>query len=190
MKLHYAGDFNGDESTLPKREHHPRAVAFKEPEDKMFATFTNIGGIISLIILSVPFILIGRKFFYNNKLALLLGAVSQFFTIYLHEFLHAICYKKDVYFYKDFSRGRAFVIGTEDMSKARFIFMIMFPNIILGIIPYVLFLIYPKYTFFGIFGLLGIIMGFGDYIGVYLAITQMPKGAKTYISGSRSYWYI
>lgn len=44
-------------------------------------------------------------------------------TLIPHEILHAICYKKDVYMYNDFAHGLMFVVGTEDMSKSRFIFM-------------------------------------------------------------------
>lgn len=52
------------------------------------------------------------------------------------------------------------------------------------------FLIYPNIVFLGLFGLICIGMGFGDYINVYNAIKQMPKGAKTYLSGMHSYWYV
>ena len=33
MIFHYAGKYNGDESSLPYKEHHPNATPFKEPED-------------------------------------------------------------------------------------------------------------------------------------------------------------
>lgn len=34
MIFHYAGKYDGDESKLPQKEHHPHAVQFKELEDK------------------------------------------------------------------------------------------------------------------------------------------------------------
>lgn len=33
MIFHYAGKYDGDESKLPQKEHHPHAVQFKELED-------------------------------------------------------------------------------------------------------------------------------------------------------------
>ena len=33
MIFHYAGKYNGDESSLPYKEHHPNAIPFKEPKD-------------------------------------------------------------------------------------------------------------------------------------------------------------
>lgn len=71
-----------------------------------------------------------------------------------------------------------FVVGTEDMSKGRFIFMCLCPNLILGIIPYILFLIFPQFVGLGLFGIICIGMGFGDYLNIYNAIKQMPKIPK------------
>lgn len=65
------------------------------------------------------------------------------------------------------------------MSKFRFVFLCLFPNIILGLIPYVLFFVFPNIVFLGAFGLSCIGAGFGDYLNIYNAIKQMPKGAKT-----------
>lgn len=33
MIFHYAGKYNGDENSLPYKEHHPNAIPFKEPKD-------------------------------------------------------------------------------------------------------------------------------------------------------------
>lgn len=33
MIFHYAGKYDGDESKLPQKEHHPHAVQFQEPKD-------------------------------------------------------------------------------------------------------------------------------------------------------------
>ena len=191
MKLHFAGEFNGDENTLPQREHHQNAVPFKEPENmRKSAIITNMGSILTMIILAIPFILIGKKYFAGNGFWIWLGLSGSFFTLFLHELLHAICFKNDVYFYTYLSKGIAFVIGTENMSKARFIVICLCPNIILGLIPYVLFFVFPNIVFLGAFGLSCIGAGFGDYLNIYNAIKQMPKGAKTYLNGMHSYWYI
>lgn len=85
---------------------------------------------------------------------------------------------KDVYMYNDLIHGLMFVVGTEDMSKARFIFMCLCPNLILGIIPYILFLIFPQLVGVGLFGIICIGTGFGDYLNIYNSIRQMPKIPK------------
>ena len=44
----------------------------------------------------------------------------------VHEFLHAICFKEDVYMYRNLKQGTMFVVGPENMSKFRFCFMIKY----------------------------------------------------------------
>lgn len=191
MILHNAGKYNGDESTLPQRENQSNAVPFKEfGSMKKISVIANIGCILTMLILAIPFILLAKEYIRDNAIWLALGGICGGLSLPIHELLHAICYKKDVYYYNNLSQGLVFVVGTEDMSKIRFIFMCLCPNIFLGLVPYMIFLIYPNIVFLGLFGLICIGMGFGDYINVYNAIKQMPKGAKTYLSGMHSYWYV
>ncbi len=190
MKFHYMGKYNGDEQSLPKREHPVGAVAFKEAEDmNKLALMANIGGFSLMCLLAFPFGYFGAPYLKGKIMQVLLGVISSSLIFIVHEFIHALCYQEDVYCYTNFNQGLAFVCGTEDFSKSRFVFMCLLPNIILGWIPYLLFLIHPAYIFLGSFGLICTGMGFGDYINAFNAITQMPKGAKTYLSGMHSYWY-
>lgn len=191
MILHNGGKYNGDENSLPQREHHSKAVPFKEMKNmKTLSLIANIGCILSMIILAIPFILLSKEYIKESSIWLAFGGICGGLSFPIHELLHAICYKKDVYYYNYLSQGLVFVVGTEDMSKSRFICMCLCPNIFLGLIPYIIFLIFPNIVFLGLFGLISIGMGFGDYINVYNAIKQMPKGAKTYLSGMHSYWYL
>ena len=91
--------------------------------------------------------------------------------------------------YFDSSKMLAFVHGTESMSKQRFVFMSLLPNIVFGLIPFVLFLFNHNWPVLGVAGAFCISMGFGDYINVFNALTQMPKGSKTYLYDFHSYWY-
>ena len=56
--------------------------------------------------------------------------------------------------------------------------------------PYLCFVINPELEVLGMMGLFSLSMGAGDYMNVYHAITQMPKGALTYLSGFHSFWYL
>ena len=40
------------------------------------------------------------------------------------------------------------------------------------------------------FGVMAISAGFGDYMNVFHALTQMPKNARTYLYGFHSYWFL
>lgn len=191
MIFHYAGKFDGDEKNLPQREHHSNAVPFKEPENmKKLSIIANAGGIAVIILLAIPFILLTKSYIIHNSIWLTAGALCSLLTLVPHEFLHAVCFKKDVYMYSYLGKGMMFVVGTEDMSKSRFIFMSLLPNIVFGFVPYIIFLLFPNLIGVGFMGLICIGMGMGDYLNVYNALTQMPKNAKTYICGIHSFWYL
>lgn len=190
MKLKYMGKYSGDESTLPRREHPDGYVPFKEPEHKKFAVIANVGALIVVIILYIILNFRAGEYYSAGSSAFFFGVVLALLSMFPHEILHASCFKEEVFLYTNWSKGMLFVVGPEDMTKGRFIFMSMLPNLVFGFLPYILFLIFPKLTVLGIMGSMCIGMGFGDYFNVFNALTQMPKGALTYLSGFHSYWYL
>ena len=185
MRFHYAGKFKGVESLKAQREPGPSDVKFKEPEYKKFAVIANAGSIVLAIALYLAIIPLISDNWGRNRIGMFIAIL----TLVPHESLHAICFREDVYMYTNLSKGMLFVHGTEDMSKARFVFMSLLPNIVFGLIPYTLVFINHDLGILGVMGALCIAMGFGDYINVFNALTQMPKGAKTFLSGTSSYWH-
>ena len=191
MRLHYQGKYNLDPETLPKRNHQPNAVKFKEvSSSKELAVIANTIGLVLMVILSIPILLV-----YKNNLLLyfddmMFGAIFPILTIFPHEFLHALCFKEDVYLYTNLKQGMVFVLGYETMSKKRFIFMSLLPNLVFGFFPYFLSFLGSKYLMFALWGVIAIAMGAGDYYNVFNALTQMPKGARTYLYQMNSYWYM
>ncbi len=194
MKLHYKGKYDLNPDSLPRGEHKPNAVRFKEAEDsKQMAIIANIGSVVLMVLLVIPAIILCREDFSLKNFSVVqiwLGCIMPMLFLFPHEMLHAICFKEDVYLYTNWKQGMLFVVGTETMSKARFIFMSLLPNVAFGLIPYVIGLIFPKFVFFAVFGIVCLGMGFGDYYNVFNALTQMPKGARTYLYGFNSYWYM
>lgn len=186
MKFHYAGKFNGDENSLPQREHESGYVQFKEPSD--MNKFANILAIANIVVYLI-FWSIGY-FINSHNLFIGIGFWLGFICLVPHEFLHAIFFKKDVYMYTNLKQGMLFVIGNENMSKTRFCLMSLFPNIVFGFIPFIIYMINPSLEILGGLGAFSIAAGVGDYLNVFNAVTQMPKGAKTYLSGMHSYWYM
>ena len=186
MKLIYKGKYDGNLESLPHGEHKPGAVKFKECDDpkKLGALANEIALVITVVALILFFLRGGMDAFS------ILGALFVMVSAFPHEILHAICFEKEVYLYTNMKDGMLFVVGPEDMSRARFVFMSLLPNIVFGVIPFVIFMIYPQFGFLGTFGALAIGMGAGDYYNVYNAVTQMPKGARTYLYQFNSYWYM
>lgn len=195
MRLHYMGKFSGDPADIPHGEHKPGAVKFKEAEDpKKLGIIANAWALgITVVCMLLFGVRMGASEAVKNGsywAQLLIGLGLSMLCLFPHEFLHAICMKEDVYLYTNFKNGMLFVTGPEDMSKARFVFMSLLPNLVFGVLPFVLFWIWPNLVVLGALGALSIGMGAGDYYNVFHALTQMPRGARTYIYQFNSWWYL
>ena len=83
-----------------------------------------------------------------------------------------------------------FVTGTEDMSKERFIFMSLLPNLVFGLAPFAAGMIFPSQTVLLTLGIAAMSMGAGDYYNIFNAATQMPKGARCYMYKFNTFWYM
>ena len=186
MKLHFYGKYNGDESLLPQREHPQGYVAFREPQNmKKFSIIITLASFFTLIIMwCLQFIRCGYV------PCSIIGGILAIACMIPHEYLHAVWFKEDVFMFVNSKQGMLFVVGTEEMSKVRFIIMSLCPNVVFGFIPYLLFMINPSLTVLGTMGVLSLCTGVGDYLNVVNACIQMPKGAVTYLSGFHSFWYI
>lgn len=191
MKLHYKGKYNLDPESLPHGEHIPGAVKFKEPEDtKKLSIIMNVLSLVITVVLAVLAVIRSSAYLFTSSRQMMLGCVVALLVLFPHEILHAICFKEDVFLYTNWAQGMLFVVGPETMSRKRFIFMSLLPNLVFGLIPYLIGMIFPQQVFFLWLGALAIGMGAGDYLNVFNALTQMPKGARTYLYGFNSYWYM
>lgn len=189
MNLHYKGKYDLNPDSLPHGAHQPGAVAFKEAKNsKALALTANLIATGLLVPLGVFLYLRCGSALFSIQLSL--GCALSLVAMFPHEFLHAACFKEDVYLYTNLSQGMLFVVGPEIMSKGRFIFMSLLPNLVFGFIPYAIALAYPSLVFLGVFGALSISMGSGDYYNVFNAATQMPRGAKTYLYQFNSFWFL
>lgn len=193
MKLIYKRAFDGDLSTLPTRE-VAGAVQFREPENMQ--RLSLIANAIALV-LAILFLAPVAWMFFTRASAwepsissLLLLMVGMLLAMPLHELLHAVCFRETVEFYTCMRLGLMFVVGTESMTRVRFVFMSLLPNLVFGALPYLLyFLFFPGCPLLGVFGAIMISCGAGDYYNVFHALTQMPKGALCFMSGMHSFWY-
>ena len=155
---------------------------------KTLSQITNIGGFVLTLLLAVPVLI--RCWAYINTIHFAAGCLAALLALFPHELLHAVCFKQDVYLYTNRKQGLLFVVGPEPMSKQRFILMCLLPNLLLGFLPYIVGLSFPQLVFLAAFGATCIGSGFGDYYNIINALTQMPKGAKTYLYQMHSFFGI
>ncbi len=184
-KLHFAGRYNGDPESLITHDHEPGNVPFKEAEtmDKLSLVMNGLALVIAIVTFGIYFIV-------GHQPLNVIGAILSILVMVPHEFLHGICFEGDVYMYENLKKGMLFVTGPSTFSKAGFIFMCMLPNIVFGFIPFIIFLMDHSQTMLGTLGAFSIAAGAGDYYNVFNALTQMPTGSRTYLHGTRSYWYM
>jgi len=164
MKLSYKGKYTS-EADLPVREHPEGYVPFRELED-----MKKLGLIMNL--LSVPLFALtigglflrGAPYLAEHSLSMTIGAALSLLVLFPHELLHAVCFRGEVELWTNFKMGMLFVVGTEDMSKSRFVFLSLLPNLVFGLIPYVLFLLHPQWLLLGAFGAVSLPMASGIII--------------------------
>lgn len=194
MKLIYKGKFSGDVQDIPHGEHRPNAVKFREIDDPQ-----KLGLVANLVSLGITALTIAAYVLrvWNAGLSasslgwqFLLGALLSLVCLFPHELLHGLCFRKEVYLYTYWSHGMLFVTGPEDMSRARFVFMSLLPNLVFGAVPFVLGMIWPQLGILGALGAISLGAGAGDYYNVLHALTQMPPKARTYLYGFNSWWYL
>lgn len=194
MKFHYAKKFDGDESKLPQREHPEGAVPYREPSVQKLAVIANAGAVVVMFACGVPFILRALPVLSADPrmsvTKIYIGMIASLLVVLPHELLHGICFKEDVYLYTYLKKGMVFVVGPEDMTRGRFIFMSLLPNVVFGLVPYLIGLACPQLVGLGFFGVMCLGEGFGDYINVFNTLTQVPRGALVYLCGFHSFWYL
>ena len=176
MKIRYMGAFDGNEQSLPAPEHKPGAVAFREADMQRLALIAN--GLAILIIVALGLPLFFTDWYHFTSIPSLLGMAAGIVCSVPHEYLHALCFRKEAFIYTNLSQGMLFVTGPEDMSKGRFVFMSLLPSVVFGLVPCLLGW-WLHSSFFASLGVLSLGMGAGDYYNVFNALTQMPAGART-----------
>ncbi|MDT9334962.1 DUF3267 domain-containing protein [Clostridium perfringens] len=198
MKLIWKGKFNGVED-LPIGELPKNAVRFEEPEAAEELAKETRRFLIPVVIFLLIVIFLRIKingFFGVSDVINIFGIILIPFSILPHEYLHAIFFPKDaeVEMWYSIKQRLALVTSTTAITKKRFIFLSLFPNIVFGFLPLIIWIFIPSYMSFisGIlftFGFISLIMGVGDFMNIYNTIKQVPKGAMTQISGFNSYWF-
>lgn len=200
MKLVYRGNYKGEEQ-LPKGDLPENAVPFVEPETpaklNLTASLFAIPALLLCGVLTLCSVLIyGRFRFSMNHIWCPIGAFASLLTVLPHELLHGVCFGRNarVELYVSLKNLMAFVVSTEPVSKRRFIGLSLLPNLVFGWLPMLVWAFCPlgdaAASFLFAFSIMSVLLGVGDYMNVWNALRQMPKGSMQQLSGFHSYWYL
>lgn len=201
----YRGDIKYGE--LGSADDHKGAVQFIEPNDIQCVL---VRGAILMLPFMIPITLVGLHCIIDryqsfseikNNATIIIGLLGIALVCCVlpgcHEVIHALCYPlnsiKEIWHAKE--EGALFIYCTAHVSKKRFIWICLAPNLILGIIPFVILLCMQNFIslyFWGpaiICSYFAIIIGIGDFYNIYNAICQVPPKGIIYNNGLHSYWY-
>lgn len=199
MKLIWKGKFQG-EHQLPVGVLPDNAVRFREPETPEKLSLVASLFVIPVILIIIAALIIRAKISSAPSGGLSLniwGVLLAFLMVFPHEILHAVAFPREaeVEVWYSIKNMMAFVISTYPTSKRRFIFLSLLPSIIFGFIPIIIWIFIPPefseiLNLLFSFGSCSLMFGVGDFLNVFNAATQMPRGSITQLSGFHSYWYM
>ncbi len=196
MRLVWKGIYK-DESQLPRAALPAGAVRFREPETPLQLNIAACAFVPPVFLLYAAALLC-RNLLYGAVSGVVLslwGLLLALLSIYPHELLHAVLFPRgaEVELWFAPKTLNAFVVSTAPMRKGRFILVSLFPNLILGFLPLLIWIFLPPGPWadtLNNFSLYSLLFGVGDYLNVWNAARQMPRGAVTRLSGFHSYWYL
>ena len=199
MKLIYRGRYTG-ESQLPRADLPPGAVPFREPADtaalNLAAMKWSLLALAAAAALGVVTIPIRGGLTLGTGLRFVAGFAASFLTLLPHELLHGLCFGwgAEVHLFVSPKDMMAFVVCTRPVSRGRFIFMSLLPNLVFGWLPFLLWCLTPYGGGWSDvllwFSFCCISFGGGDYMNAWNALRQMPRGSIQQLSGFHSYWYL
>lgn len=186
MKIRYMGPFEGKVDQLPRPQTVAEAERLEEPgKPRDLVRKANIGAAILFgVLLALVIVRGGLRSLHIG------GVIVALIAVIPRELMRALFYREECCFYLNFQESMPFLIGAEHQSRLRFLLATLAPDILFGLIPLILYLIWPSLSFLGTLGLLCLPMGFGDYILASLVLRQVPKDAMLYRMYFHTYWYI
>ena len=201
MKLKWMGRYTSPEQ-LPVSQLPPNAVQYAEPEDLSQLVKQAMGYLVLPVLLTAAALILkrlgaGHWDFLPSLGSFVAGVVLSLVGILPHELLHGLCYPRDAQVQRWVSPkdSAAFVTCTQPVSKIRFLWMCAAPNVVLGLLPLLIWVLLPHWVGFAsqlvlVFGAASLMNGVGDYLNIHLTLSQVPRGAIVQNSGFHTYWYL
>lgn len=187
MKIKWIGKYTG--SNLPVAEIEPGAKSLPEVTSRSAFMLIPIFLMFALCAYCKHAYLGGIAF---SRVAWMIGVLIALVFFPVHEFLHAICFPAGSQVFLFYTAQGFGITCTTPMTRNRFIFVNLFPSMILGGVSLILFLAVPcTYAFASTvlcaFSLLHLGGGYVDYLNI-IHLLKLPKSAVIQISGPKIYW--
>lgn len=192
MKLKWKGRLS-ETNTFPKNNIPTNAVRFLNSKSQIEPYL----GVIPILILVIACIFFKRNFIEEYTLnikGLIIGGLLTIPFLIVHEFLHAICFKKEGIAEIFWSPAGISIIPCSPMGKQRYAITLIVPSIVIGLIPLLFwtFVSFNNITLSTIIFILSIGNLGGtsnDLYNLYQLIKVMPKNSHMITSGTNCYYF-
>ncbi|SFA70804.1 Putative zincin peptidase [Acetitomaculum ruminis DSM 5522] len=205
FNIHLKGKFRSEEDLKEGRELPYNAIMYDEGDNIWEVFFTGfICGIpvFALMLAIIVFRFKTLNFFLHFNIETMIvftvTLIINYLLQYVHEIIHAFFYpkesEKEIWKYPE--QGAWFIYCDALMNRNRFIAMCLAPAIILGIIPFIIWIFIANYlpslyNICFVFSCVLLVLGaIGDFGNVYNTLTQVPKKAKVMNYGLHSFWIL
>lgn len=174
------------------------AVKISQREENEFLGITkSIGFVIILVTVFFAFFVLLSYYIYECSVVRFSfpGLLLSFVAAIPHECLHAKAMGRgtaDIYIVpRDL---RAFVITAEPISRMRFVFMLLLPNVLLGWLPLFIWVATPHHETYSnallTYAFFTIIMGVLDYLSTWDILRNASPGSVIQFKDETAYWYL
>ena len=208
--IEFKGKLKGSIDRISTGKELPEgSVQFKEPEKVEKAMLQGflytIPGVFLMLLLAIfrivttyakPEEMNGGQYLKTFIPALVVSMIVAYPAMYVHEFIHAFLFpknlKKQIYVHPE--SMTLFVYCEEMISKARFIVVSLGPAVVLGILPFLIGVIFapviPAQIMVAImlFAVISYMGAMGDLVNAFNCIRQVPRDGKVFNRGYHSYW--
>lgn len=200
LNIKYKGKYKDEKQLKEGSTLYKKATMFEEESTVTEAfkkgALLSLPGFIIMLSLAIIMIRVNHIKFEYDILHLAISSILLLPLLYVHEIIHALTFpkeaKKDIY--SKPQEMALFVYSNAKVSKKRFIIICLMPAIILGIIPFIIGIVFiniipVKFLTDILYISISMFMsGIGDFTNAYNAIKQVPKNAKVFNYGYHSYW--
>ena len=205
FNIKYMGKYTSDEQLIKRKEIPENAVEFGIITDlkKEFGRgFLMLLPLFLIMVMATIFKVKNVDYHIQKDYRIIISIIMVIASVrvltLVHEFIHCLFYPrkalKTIWHSKE--QGAYFVYCEEEVSKLRFIIICLAPMFILGIIPFVIWLILPNvipmpYNIaVAIITWIMTIIAMGDVSNIYWIIKEVPSGAKVFNYGLLRSFYL
>lgn len=205
FNIKFMGEYHDDTELIKRKKIPKEAIEFGIVDNLSKEFVRGFIMILPLIITMIILTLLKVKNI-SYHLTMNIEVIISFFIVIisvwlltlLHEVIHALFYPKNANkgIWKSTKDGAYFVYCEELISKKRFIIMCLAPMFILGVIPFIIWLILPQFIpmpfnlAFVIITWLMTLLSMGDVANVYHVIKEVPNKSKLFNYGFLRSFYI